>query len=51
LGTPDDADVSFVTDEKAIMYLKSFKSIHRLDWTKKYPGASQESIDLLDKML
>ena len=51
LGTPDDADLSFVTDEKAIMYLKSFKSIHRLDWTKKYPGASQESVDLLDKML
>lgn len=31
LGTPNEDDISFVTDEKAIMYLKSFKPIARAD--------------------
>jgi len=41
----------YVTDAKAIGYLKSFTPIERVDLGKKYPGATEEAIDLLDKML
>ena len=51
LGTPNKDDASFVTDSKAIDYLKSYKKIERQDLSKKYPGASAEQIDLLNKML
>ena len=51
LGTPDENDIAFATDQKAINYLKSFTPIGRCDLGKKYPGASKESIDLLNKML
>lgn len=32
LGTPNDDDMSFVTDQKAIGYLKSFVPIDRIDF-------------------
>jgi mitogen-activated protein kinase 1/3 len=51
LGTPSDDDISFVTDQKAIGYLKSFVPIERIDFQKKYPGASPEAVDLINKML
>ncbi len=51
LGCPTEEDISHITDSKAINYLKSFKEIPRLDLSKKYPGSSTSSIDLLDKML
>lgn len=51
LGTPDENDIAFVTDAKATSYLKSFASVPRADLSKKYPGATPESIDLLNKML
>ncbi len=43
--------MAFVTDPKATSYLKSFGHIPRSDLSKKYPGASPEAIDLLNKML
>ena len=51
LGSPNEEDISHITDAKAINYLKSFQNIPRLDLSKKYPGASSSAIDLLDKML
>lgn len=51
LGTPNDDDMSFVTDQKAIGYLKSFVPIDRIDFQKKYPGASPEAADLINRML
>jgi len=51
LGTPIEDDMVYVTDAKAIGYLKSFTPIERVDLGKKYPGATEEAIDLLDKML
>lgn len=51
LGTPDENDIAFVTDAKATSYLKSFASVPRVDLSKKYSGATPESIDLLNKML
>ena len=51
LGTPETDDIAFVTDTKATTYLKSFGSIPRMDLGKKYPGATPDAIDLLNKML
>merc|ERR550539_1463229 len=35
LGTPTEEDTSYVTDAKAIGYLKSFTAIERVDLAKK----------------
>lgn len=51
LGTPTDDDMSYVTDQKAIGYLKSFVPIDRIEFAKKYPGASPEGVDLINRML
>lgn len=51
IGSPTEEDISHITDAKATNYLKSFQNIPRLDLNKKYPGSSDNSIDLLDKML
>lgn len=51
LGTPDENDLSYVTDPKALAYLKSFNPIERVNLKTKYVGASADAIDLLDKML
>ena len=51
LGTPTDEDISYVTDAKAIGYLKSFTPNERMNMQVKYPGASQEGVDLLNRML
>ena len=51
LGTPTEDDMSYVTDQKAHGYLKSFVPIERIDFAKKYPGASPEGIDMINRML
>ena len=51
LGTPTEEDLAYVTDSKALAYLKSFTPIERVDLQKKYCGASEEAVDLLNKML
>ena len=47
IGTPEDDDMSFVTDSKAIQYLSAFKNQKKIDFSKKYPGAGELAIDLL----
>ena len=51
LGTPNDEDISYVTDAKALGYLRSFTNIPRMDMATKYPGASGDGTDLLNRML
>ena len=51
IGTPNDEDKSFVTDQKALEYLDSFPHQNRLDLSFKYPGAPQAAIDFLNKIL
>jgi len=51
LGTPNDDDISYVTDAKAIGYLKSFTPNERMNMATKYPGSSAEGADLLNRML
>lgn len=51
IGTPSEDDKSFVTDQKALEYLDTFGEKSRCDFAKKYPGASPEAIDFLNKIL
>jgi len=51
LGTPSEDDFDFVTDAKAIEYLKSFSPRKRVDFKELYPAATTETIDLLEKCL
>ena len=40
-----------MTDTKATEYLDAFPSRPKVDLTKIYPGAGEEAIDLLNKVL
>jgi len=51
IGAPTEEDKSFVTDAKATSYLSAFPMTERMDLSKKYPGAGENAIDLLNKML
>lgn len=51
IGTPNQEDISFVTDNMACDYLNSFPFVPRMDLQSKFPGASAESIDFLNKTL
>lgn len=51
LGTPKEEDYEFVTDTKALEYLKSFPLKKPVDLSEIYPAASSDAIELLSKML
>ena len=51
IGTPNDDDRSFVTDQKALEYLDSFPNQARIDLKGLYPGAPDEALDFLNKIL
>lgn len=51
IGNPTEEDASFVTDQKAIEYLKSFPYTPRVDLALKYQGAPPQAIDFLNKIL
>ncbi|CAK58501.1 unnamed protein product (macronuclear) [Paramecium tetraurelia] len=51
LGTPGDKDMDFVTDKKAIEYLKSFPKKPKVAFVEIFPGAPPEALDFLDKCL
>ena len=43
--------MSFVTDQKALEYIQGFKDIEPVDLRLKYPGATENAIDFLQKIL
>lgn len=51
LGTPSEHDMAFVTDDKAIEYLKSFSPKKSVDFKELYPSATPECIDFLQKTI
>ena len=51
LGTPKEQDLEFVTDEKALEYLKSYPTASKVPWNVKFPGATDEICDFLEKTL
>ena len=51
IGTPNEEDKSYVTDTKALEYLEAFPSRPRTDLNKLYPGAGEEALDFLSRIL
>ena len=51
IGTPNEEDKSYVTDAKAAEYLNAFPERPKSDLSKVYPGAGDEAIDFLNKIL
>ncbi|CDW76294.1 mapk-related kinase [Stylonychia lemnae] len=51
IGSPNEEDKSFVTDSKAVEYLQAFPKREKVDLSTIYPGAGEEAIDLLHKIL
>ena len=51
IGSPSEDDKSFVTDQKALEYLNAFPKRDRVDLSSVYPGAGEEAIDLLHRIL
>ena len=51
LGTPSAEDVEFVSDPKALQYLKSFPETKKTDIKDLYKGSSAEAIDFISKLV
>lgn len=51
IGSPNETDKSFVTDQKAQEYLDSFPNRPKIDLSKIYPGATEDALDFLQKTL
>lgn len=51
LGTPDEEEMDFVTDAKAIEYLKSFMYKKRVDFKDLFPAATDEAVDFMNKTI
>lgn len=50
LGTPGADDIDFVTDAKAIEYLKSWPPSKGQEFKTLFPGATADALDLLTQM-
>lgn len=51
IGSPSEADMSFVTDEKALRYLRKFRARPAANLREKYPEGSDDALRLLSSML
>ena len=52
MGTPNEEDLSFITDQTAITYLKEFPINSKgIDLKDRLPYASSEALDLVKKMV
>ena len=51
LGSPSEADKSFVTDEKALEYLSSYSKMARVNFRTKFEGVPKHGIDLIERLL
>ena len=51
LGTPDENDLTFITDRNAYLYIKKFPQCEPLDLEKTYPKATSISLNVLRKSL
>lgn len=51
LGTPQSADMDFITNDKALEYIKGLKKKPKVPFNKIYRDANPVALDLLDRML
>eukprot|EP00658_Telonema_sp_P-2_P029860 TRINITY_DN2264_c0_g1_i5.p1 TRINITY_DN2264_c0_g1~~TRINITY_DN2264_c0_g1_i5.p1 ORF type:complete len:244 (-),score=64.68 TRINITY_DN2264_c0_g1_i5:367-1098(-) len=51
VGTPSPQEMSLITNEQALKFMKSMPPKPRCNLSTRFPNASAEAVDLLDKML
>lgn len=51
LGTPVGDDYDFISNDKAMEYIRSLKKRPKIPLEKIYPNASDDALDLMEKML
>ena len=51
IGTPSEDDMEFITDPNGKLYLKSLKVRPKKNLKSKFPGSTEDALDLLDRML
>jgi mitogen-activated protein kinase 1/3 len=51
LGSPSPEDLNCIKNEKARSYLQSLPFKPKIPWTRLYPNAHAQALDLLEKML
>ena len=51
IGTPTDDDLMHITDEKALVYIRSFGEREKKNLSLLYPYTHQSIIDLMEKMI
>lgn len=51
LGSPTELDLSFITDENALIYMKKFKQRPPANLEQYFHGVSPEGVHLLRQML
>ena len=50
-GTPDESDLDFITDEKALVYLRSFESRCKKTLSLVFPNSHPSLIELMEQMI
>jgi len=51
IGTPSEEDMKFISNARALAYIKSLPPKPKVPFSQLYPHASELALDLLDKML
>lgn len=51
LGTPEGTDYDFITNKRALEYIKGLKKADKVGFEKIYPKAMPQAVDLMTKML
>ena len=51
LGTPDDVDKSFITDETAINYVNEMNDNPKIEFESLFPSIPAEGLNFLEKLL
>ena len=51
IGTPSEADMSFITDTKALQYILKFNPKAPEDLRRRYPDGSDDALRILRSML
>ena len=51
LGTPSEEDLSCITNQQAVQFLRTLPVKPRKPWTEIFPNATPQAIALLDSML
>jgi mitogen-activated protein kinase 1/3 len=51
LGTPEPHDYEFITNEKALSYIKGLEKRPKVPFSQLYTQASSHALDLMDRML